>query len=55
MHPRESLRAEPETEPWGPGGLAEVSETNYDEYELMERSWDGTVPAGLRACSYVSI
>ena len=25
----------------------EVSETNYDEYELMERSWIGTVPAGL--------
>ncbi len=25
----------------------EVSETNYDEYELMERSWVGTVPAGL--------
>ena len=25
----------------------EVSETNYDEYELMERSWVGTVPSGL--------
>lgn len=25
----------------------EVSETNYDEYELMERSWVGTVPGGL--------
>lgn len=25
----------------------EVSETDYDEYELMERSWVGTVPAGL--------
>jgi hypothetical protein len=28
-------------------GDPEVSETNYDEYELMERSWIGTVPAGL--------
>jgi hypothetical protein len=27
--------------------VPEVSETNYDEYELMERSWVGTVPAGL--------
>lgn len=27
----------------------EVSETNYDEYELMERSWVGTVPAGLES------
>jgi hypothetical protein len=45
---REGLLAEPETEPSGPGGLAEVSETNYDEYELMERSWAGTVPAGLQ-------
>ena len=27
--------------------VPEVSETNYDEYELMERSWIGTVPAGL--------
>ncbi|MEO8080156.1 MAG: hypothetical protein ABI641_06470 [Caldimonas sp.] len=25
----------------------EVSETNFDEFELMERSWMGTVPAGL--------
>jgi hypothetical protein len=29
-------------------GTVEVSETNYDEYELMERSWAGTVPAGLQ-------
>ncbi len=27
--------------------VPEVSETNYDEYELMERSWVGTVPAEL--------
>lgn len=27
----------------------EVSDTNFDEYELMERSWAGTVPAGLQA------
>ncbi len=25
----------------------EVSETNFDEFELMERSWVGTVPSGL--------
>ena len=25
----------------------EVSDTNFDEYELMERSWAGTVPNGL--------
>ena len=30
-----------------PQAPPEVSETNYDEYELMERSWVGTVPAGL--------
>jgi hypothetical protein len=30
--------------------IPEVSETNYDEYELMERSWIGTVPAGLDLC-----
>jgi len=27
--------------------MPEVSDTNFDEYELMERSWAGTVPAGL--------
>jgi hypothetical protein len=27
--------------------VPEVSETDYGEYELMERSWVGTVPAGL--------
>jgi len=36
---REWVREQPAT--------PEVSETNYDEYELMERSWIGTVPAGL--------
>ena len=25
----------------------EVSDTNFDEFELMERSWAGTVPNGL--------
>lgn len=30
-----------------PARAPEISETNYDEYELMERSWVGTVPAGL--------
>jgi hypothetical protein len=40
---REALRRE-----WDkPHRPPEVSETNYDEYELMERSWVGTVPAGL--------
>ena len=32
---------------WDKPQAPEVSETNYDEYELMERSWLGTVPAGL--------
>ena len=27
--------------------MPEVSDTNFDEYELMERSWAGTIPAGL--------
>jgi hypothetical protein len=27
--------------------MPEVSDTNFDEYELMERSWAGTVPNGL--------
>ena len=27
--------------------VPEVSDTNFDEYELMERSWAGTVPSGL--------
>ena len=27
--------------------VAEASETTFDEYERMERSWVGTVPAGL--------
>jgi hypothetical protein len=32
---------------WGTAAVPEVSETNYDEFELMERSWVGTVPNGL--------
>ena len=32
---------------WEVPQLAEVSDTNFDEYELIERSWAGTVPAGL--------
>ena len=31
----------------GQPAVPEVSETDYGEYELMERSWVGTVPAGL--------
>jgi hypothetical protein len=32
---------------WETLKVPEVSEANYEEYELMERSWVGTVPAGL--------
>jgi hypothetical protein len=32
---------------WETPKVPEVSDTNFDEYELMERSWAGTVPAGL--------
>ena len=32
---------------WEVPQVPEVSDTNFDEYELMERSWAGTVPAGL--------
>jgi hypothetical protein len=39
---QEALEAE-----WEVPQLAEVSDTNFDEYELIERSWAGTVPAGL--------
>jgi hypothetical protein len=31
----------------GQPATPEVSETNFDEFELMERSWVGTVPNGL--------
>ena len=33
---------------WEVPKVPEVSDTNFDEYELMERSWAGTVPAALR-------
>lgn len=33
---------------WARAPMPEVSDTNYDEYELMERSWAGTVPARLQ-------
>jgi hypothetical protein len=39
---REALEAE-----WEVPQMPEVSDTNFDEYELMERSWAGTIPAGL--------
>jgi hypothetical protein len=32
---------------WETPQMPEVSDTNFDEYELMERSWAGTIPAGL--------
>jgi hypothetical protein len=37
---------------WEVPKVPEVSDTNFDEYELMERSWAGTVPAGLREASH---
>jgi hypothetical protein len=39
---REAAEAE-----WEVPQVPEVSDTNFDEYELMERSWAGTIPAGL--------
>ena len=39
---REAAEAE-----WEVPKVPEVSDTNFDEYELMERSWAGTIPAGL--------
>jgi len=39
---REALEAD-----WEVPQVPEVSDTNFDEYELMERSWAGTIPAGL--------
>ena len=33
-------------EKWEKPDVPEVSETSYQEYELMERSWIGTVPQG---------
>jgi hypothetical protein len=44
---REALEAQ-----WDLPKVPEVSDTNFDEYELMERSWAGTVPAGLREASH---
>lgn len=39
---QEALEAE-----WERPLIPEVSDTNFDEYELMERSWAGTIPGGL--------
>ncbi|MEP6739033.1 MAG: hypothetical protein ABJA61_01555 [Caldimonas sp.] len=39
--------AERDQQKWEVPVVPEVSETSYDEYELTERSWVGTVPAGL--------
>ena len=39
---REALEAD-----WEVPQMPEVSDTNFDDYELTERSWAGTVPAGL--------
>ena len=35
------------TSEWATTAIPEVSETSYAEYEMMERSWIGTVPSGL--------
>ena len=32
---------------WEAPAVPEVSEASHEEYELMERSWIGTVPSGL--------
>jgi hypothetical protein len=42
------VAAEAADREWETLAVPEVSDTNYDEYELMERSWAGTIPAGLR-------
>lgn len=33
------------SESWAATAIPDVTETSYDEYELMERSWIGTVPS----------
>lgn len=33
------------SESWAATAIPDVSETSYDEYEQMERSWIGTVPS----------
>lgn len=44
----EARAAQEALEPeWEMPQVPEVSDTNFDEYELIERSWAGTVPAGL--------
>lgn len=40
---------------WETPQVPEVSDTNFDEYELMERSWAGTVPAALKEPSRDSV
>ncbi|MEO8835927.1 MAG: hypothetical protein ABI364_04235 [Caldimonas sp.] len=45
---RTELEAILREEEWEAPAVPETSETSYDEYELMERSWIGTVPNGLR-------
>jgi len=32
---------------WEVPQMPEVSDTNFDDYEMTERSWAGTIPAGL--------
>jgi hypothetical protein len=38
---------EPALDEWEAPAMPEVSETTHEEWELMERSWIGTVPSGL--------
>jgi hypothetical protein len=45
---RAAVEAIQREDEWEPPAVPEISETSYDEYELMERSWIGTVPQGLK-------
>jgi len=45
LHAAELLEANPPR--WEAPAVPEVSETTHEEWELMERSWIGTVPSGL--------
>ena len=39
--------ADPDADEWKAPAIPEVSEATHEEWELMERSWIGTVPSGL--------
>ena len=44
---REELQAFDDEGQWRAPPVAEVADSDFAEFELMERSWAGTVPAGL--------